>query len=59
MQAGVLNDNTERERETRRREGEKGRGTGPYTSVHRKAAAEVSLEKYGRELPEPLATSNR
>lgn len=55
----MLNDNTERKRETRRREGEKGRGTGPYTSVHRKAAAEVSLEKYGRELPEPLATSNR
>lgn len=38
---------------------EKGRGTGPYTSVHRKAAVEVSLEKYGSELPEPLATSSR
>ena len=47
------------QKETKRREGEKGRGTEPYTSVHRKAAAEVSLKKYGSELPEPLATSSR
>ena len=51
---------TQRERE--RREG--GREKRVEVQDHillyiEKAAAEVSLEKYGRELPEPLATSNR
>ena len=58
MQAGVLNDNTERER----REG--GREKRVEVQDHillyiEKAAAEVSLKKYGSELPEPLATSSR
>lgn len=49
---------TQRERREGRRE-KRVKGQNHILLYIGKAAAEVSLEKYGSELPEPLATSSR